>query len=126
MNEQAKSDFESCNERIHEFNQLRQLSFGRYLPDTRFVLTEDEFKCMQRIKELKVGVNLNSYTSIFKQTLFQKALQLIEPFMKDSIEKLKQEYRIHCEQAAYCKLQSIAAAERLLEEFNKLDGSVLL
>ena len=46
--------------------------------------------------------------------------------MKDSIEKLKQEYRIHCEQAAYCKLQSIAAAERLLEEFNKFDGSVLL
>ena len=45
---------------------------------------------------------------------------------KDDIERLKQEYQIHCEQAAYCKLQAIAAAERLLEEFNKWDSSVSL
>ena len=57
MEEQAKNDYNACNQKIVEFNQLRQLSFGRHLPDTRFVLSEDEFECMQRIKELKVEVN---------------------------------------------------------------------
>ena len=94
MEEQANREFDTCNAMINECNQLRRLEFGSILPDTRFVISEDEYACIMRMKELK-----------------------------DDIERLRNEYHVHCEQAQYCRAQTVAAAEKLLDEFNKWDAN---
>ena len=40
MEQQAETEFNKCNQLIAERNQLIKLEFGRFLPDTRFVVTE--------------------------------------------------------------------------------------
>ena len=40
IEQQAEAEFNKCNQLIAERNQLIKLEFGRFLPDTRFVVTE--------------------------------------------------------------------------------------
>lgn len=92
IDDQANREFDACNAMITECNQLRRLEFGSILPDTRFVISEDEYASILRMRQLK-----------------------------DNIERLRKEYHVHCEQAQYCRAQTVAAAEKLLDEFNKWD-----